>query len=178
MPPRARETSMRPPQRALQGRPGRSRNAGDAAIPAPSSGRLRGSRERTGPHHGHVVGRHNFNGQDGERGKRDASATMPRSIARVAELVDARDLKSRIRKGVRVRFPSRAPSQRMRAGTIPKGHGVSSSDAGKAVQRKRINRGVPSEPDQMMAFCWNCRPTAQASSNEMPGTRKIGSPAH
>ena len=55
-------------------------------------------------------------------GRRFASATMPDYIARVAELVDARDLKSRIRKGVRVRFPSRAPSRRI-AGR-PDAHGT------------------------------------------------------
>ena len=48
-----------------------------------------------------------------------ASATMPDDSARVAEQVDARDLKSRIRKGVRVRFPSRAPRRRAPGLPVP-----------------------------------------------------------
>ena len=46
------------------------------------------------------------------------------TLARVAELVDAQDLKSCIRKGVRVRFPSRAPARTLLASLPPRYRGI------------------------------------------------------
>ncbi len=71
-----------------------------------------------------------------------ASATMPVRIARVAELVDARDLKSRIRKGVRVRFPSRAPHHGGQSD-----HGPSRRQRSESAQQNQPRRRICTRPD-------------------------------